>query len=250
MKKTILMIIAAFAACMCAYATDFKPETLKYKVMYKWGLISKKAGDVTITLSHKGDMYDARLTAATASWADKFYKVRDTLRAEIIKEGLLPVRYQKMAHESKDYNHDQVVYRREGGNVYGESSHKWYREGSLRRSQDTVLVAQGTTVDMLTAFYFMRTLKYETLQQGHVEKVNIYSGKRKELLTIKYMGKESVKTDGKTYQCFKVAFIFTSDGKKKSSDDMFAWISTDESRVPVKLEGKLPVGSVKCYLEE
>ncbi|MCM1452706.1 MAG: DUF3108 domain-containing protein [Clostridium sp.] len=250
MKKTIAILLACIAALAWAHAAEFSPETLKYKVMYKWGLINKKAGDVTITLASRNDIYDAELTAKTASWADKFYKVRDTLRSEIVKEGLKPLVYEKLAHESKDYNQDKVVYLRQGADVYGECTHKWFREGKLKRQQDTTLVAQGTTIDMLTAFYFMRTLPYETLSQGHVETVNIFSGKRKELLTIKYLGKEDVKTDGKTYPCFKVAFIFTSDGKKKSSDDMFAWITTDPKRLPVKLEGKLPVGSVKCFLEE
>lgn len=243
------MLLAILSVGM-ASAREFSPETLKYKVMYKWGLINKKAGDVTITLSSHGDKYDARLTASTASWADKFYKVRDTLRAEIVKEGLVPLKYQKFAHESKDYNRDQVVYRREGQDVFGECSHKWYREGTLKRSQDTILVAQGPTIDMLTAFYYMRTIPFETLTPGQVKKVNIFSGKRKELLTIKYVGQETVKNDGKSTQCYKVTFTFTSDGKKKSSDDMFAWISTDADRRPIKLEGKLPVGSVKCFLVE
>jgi len=250
MKKFIITLLATIIACAWAPAKEFSHETLQYKVMYKWGLINKKAGDVTISLTPKGRTYDAMLTASTASWADRFYKVRDTLRSEIRKDGLEPIIYQKFAHESKDYNRDEVIYRREDVNVYGDCSHRWFREGKLKRSQDTTLVAQGTTIDMLTAFYFMRTLQYENLPQHYVETVNIYSGKRKELLTIKYLGKENVKTDGKTYPCFKVAFIFTSDGKKKSSDDMFAWITNDERRLPVKLEGKLPVGSVKCFLVE
>lgn len=248
MKRYFTALLALIAAIAWVQARDLKPETLKYKVMYKWGLINKKAGDVTIALNTTDRTYQAQLTAATASWADRFYKVRDTLRSEIAKEGFKPLMYQKLAHESKDYNRDQVLYRRQGQNVYGDCSHKWYREGKLKRQQDTTLVAQGTTLDMLSAFYFMRSIPYENMQPGYVEKANIYSGKRKELLTIKYLGMESVKTDGKTYHCYKVAFLFTSDGKKKSSDDMFAWITADDSRIPVKLEGKLPVGSVKCFL--
>lgn len=252
MKKTICILITAILAAICANASDFKPETLKYKVMYKWGLINKKAGDVTITLRSVGDLYNAELSAQTAPWADRFYKVRDTLRSEIIKEGLRPLSYEKRAHESKDFNSDRVAYRYEGGSVYGDCSHRWFRDGELKRHRDTTLVAEGTTVDMLTAFYFMRTIPFASMAKGEARKVNIYSGKRKELLTIKYLGKEEVKNDGKVYDCFKVAFVFTSGdgGKKKTSDDMFAWITADDGRLPVKLEGKLPVGSVKCFLEQ
>ena len=31
---------------------------------------------------------------------------------------------------------------------------------------------------------------------------------------------------------------------KKSSDDMSAWISTDSRRIPLRIEGKLPVGKI------
>lgn len=60
-------------------------ERLTYDVMYKWGLINKKAGSValTTTLPSSGNRFKATLTGATAPWADKFYKVRDTLRGTI-----------------------------------------------------------------------------------------------------------------------------------------------------------------------
>jgi hypothetical protein len=100
---------------------------------------------------------------------------------------------------------------------------------------------------MLSAYYYMRQLPFESWDKGYVLTVNIFSGKRKELLTIRYVGTETITTDKKSYTCYHVKFLFTSDGRKKTSDDMDAWISTDSNRVPIKLEGKLPVGKVQCY---
>ena len=71
-------------------------------------------------------------------------------------------------------------------------------------------------------------------------------GKRKELLTIKYHGTQNVKVNGKNIPCYHITFMFTSDGRTKTSDDMSAWIATD-SRIPLKLEGKLKVGKVQCF---
>ena len=59
-------------------------------------------------------------------------------------------------------------------------------------------------------------------------------------------GIEEAKSDNKTYQCYHITFIFTSDGGKKTSDDMDAWISADTKRIPIRLEGKLPVGKIHC----
>ena len=54
-------------------------EKLNYIVTYKWGLIHKDAGEVEIYKKPKGDGYELKLVAKTKPWADRIYKVRDTL---------------------------------------------------------------------------------------------------------------------------------------------------------------------------
>ena len=92
----------------------------------------------------------------------------------------------------------------------------------------------------------LRAIPYDKWIPGQTETITIFSGKRKEDLTIKYHGIEYVKGDKKTYRCYHITFIFTSDGGRKTSDDMDAWISADSRRIPIRLEGKLPVGKVYC----
>ncbi|MDE6396058.1 MAG: DUF3108 domain-containing protein, partial [Muribaculaceae bacterium] len=60
-------------------AFKFSNEALNYKVMYKWGLVHKQAGHATLSLKKSGDEYVTNLTASSEKWADRFYKVRDTL---------------------------------------------------------------------------------------------------------------------------------------------------------------------------
>ena len=177
----------------------------------------------------------------------KFYRVRDTLNCRINKEGFESVFYEKISHEGNEDKHDVVRYRRQDATVFGDCSRLVKKDGKITKDEKRTLAATGTTVDMLTAFYYMRSLTFDKWQPGHVVTINIFSGKRKELLTIKYLGTETVKYDGKSYPCYHISFIFTSDGRKKTSDDMDAWISTSHDRIPVKLEGKLPVGKVRCF---
>lgn len=249
MKRCAILIISILSlSILSAFAQDFKSETLKYKVMFKWGLVNQKAGDVTISLNATPDMYYARLTAASVTWADKFFKVRDTLTCDIKREGFLPQIYVKHAHEGGTYENNVVAYSREGNVTYGHCTSIKEKDGKEKRNLKLTLEATGTTLDMFSAFYYMRALPFQNWKTGHVEKLNVFSGRKKELLTIKYDGKETVDYDGKKFDCYKITFLFTTDGKKKSSDDMQAWISADKKRVPIKLEGKLPVGSVKCFL--
>ena len=65
-----------------ASAWNVPKERVTYDIMYKWGLINKKAGSVALETHPDSatSQFRARLTAATAPWADKFYHVRDTLK--------------------------------------------------------------------------------------------------------------------------------------------------------------------------
>ncbi|MDE6285686.1 MAG: DUF3108 domain-containing protein, partial [Muribaculaceae bacterium] len=92
-------------------------------------------------------------------------------------------------------------------------------------------------------------MPFASWKPGHATTINIFSGKQQEKLTLKYQGIADVALNGKRHRCYHITFIFTGDGGKKTSDNMDAWISADEARVPLKLEGKLPVGKVQCFLD-
>lgn len=251
--RRVILVVLAMTFTLSMYGVKvpkhrFQDETIHYKVMYKWGLIHKQAGHATITLRNVGDKYHAQLIGTSEKWADKFYRVRDTLQSVVVVETFRPVIYRKLAHEGGDHKRDIVKYEYVGAKTIGKCTRKrWDDEGKLTRNEERTLEAYGSTVDMLSSFYFMRALPFNEWRPGQVTTLNIYSGKRKELLTLKYVGKGNVKCDNKNYETYHVKFTFTSEDGKKTSDDMDAWITTDSRRLPVKLEGKLKVGKVQCF---
>lgn len=255
LERLRLIFAAAMVSLLCSasiHATkitgNFQDESLNYKVMYKWGLVQKQAGRATLSIHTVGPQYHTQLTARSEKWADRFFKVRDTLSGVIMRETFTPMLYIKKSHEGDEHKHDQVKYIYSGARVIGDCTRqKWDKKGNLTLSESRKLEAYGTTVDMLSSFYFMRALPYQDWKEGHVITTNIYSGKRKELLTIKYMGIEKVKCNNTVYPCYHIRFTFTDNDRAKTSDDMDAWISTDSRHIPIKMEGKLKVGKVQCF---
>lgn len=244
-----LLVPAAAPAARTAVSTTFGNETFKYRVMFKWGLVNKQAGEAILTVNNQGENYRMLLTAKSAKWADRFYRVRDTLSGVIQREDFRPRVYTKMAHEGGERKHDEVRYTYSGNKVIGNCKRKkWDKHGKLVRDEERTLEATGATVDMLSSFLYMRGLPYNEWKPGHTASLNIYSGKEKELLTIKYIGETTIEISGKDYNVYHIRFKFTNGGGKKSSDDMDAWISTGPRREPLKLEGKLPVGKVQCFM--
>lgn len=248
MKKLILLLIITLCGSVVMAKNVFHDESVSYRVMYKWGLINKQAGTATLSIKDCGDHYTTCLTASSAPWADKFYCVRDTLNGIISKNGFLPTFYEKIAHEGNESKHDIVRFSYNGSAVTGQCTRRVVKKGKETVNQSLTLHSAGTTVDMLSSFYYMRSLPFETYTPGQQHTITIFSGKRKETLTIKYHGTDNIDIDGTKFHCYHITFIFTGDGGKKTSDDMDAWITTDARRLPVQLEGKLPVGKVKCML--
>ncbi|MDE6334896.1 MAG: DUF3108 domain-containing protein [Muribaculaceae bacterium] len=250
MKKLITtLIVLIVPAVLCIAGSIPGNETVRYRVMYKWGLINKQAGNAEIRLHDAGSHYTSRLVGRSEPWADKFFMVRDTLNGTMHKDGFRPIFYEKKAHEGSDDKHDTVRFEYGGdGSVTGHCTRRVVKKGELKTEQKQTLHASGPTVDMLTSFYYMRSLPFDKWKKGHKESINIFSGKRKETLTFEYNGIQFVQVGDKRYQCYHVTFKFTGDGGRKTSDNMDAWITTDTRRLPVQLEGKLVVGKVKCEI--
>lgn len=251
--RLLCIIIAIVCAATISVKADVwrvPKETLTYDVMYKWGLINKKAGSVSITTTvpNSGARFSSLLTGATAPWADRFYKVRDTLKATIDSRYFFPFKYEKIAFEGGDFSHDELVFTRMGDTTSASVIHRRKRKkDSEVKITNKELEATGPTVDMLSSFYYMRHQDYASMKAGETVRLNVFSGSQKEILTIHFVGIENVEVNHKNYPSYHITFTFTSGSGKKTSDNMDAWLSTTSAKIPLLLEGKLPVGKVRCF---
>lgn len=247
-SKILLFIIFLSNIVYSQGSKLFQPEKLHYTVTYKWGLIHKDAGKATLTLSEKGDRYDVMLAAKTLPWADRIYQVRDTLKASFTSS-LIPISYTKITHEKGKYNFDQIKYNKVGNTTYGKVSAQKLRDGVMK-VKNRELNATGPVYDMLSVFYYLRKLNYTKLSQNQVYKATVFSGSKKETITIRSLGKTTIKLrNGSEREAYHIQFKFTSDGGKKSSDDIDAYISTDSQHVPLYIVGKIAIGEVRAYLD-
>lgn len=230
-----------------ANAVYFANETLPYVITYKWGPVHKDAGEATLSLMNSGDRYSIILAARTKPWADKVFQVRDTLKATILAAPFRPLRYEKIAHEGGKYGRDIINYVYNGPTIRANVERVKIKNSETKR-QTKSFSSSAEAFDMLSIFYFLRTIDYSKIKKGHSIKKIIFSGSRSETITIRNLGEEVIKLrNDKKANTYHLRFNFTSNGGKKSSDDMDTWISTQPPHIPYRLEGNLPVGKVKCY---
>jgi len=244
--RKILFILISITTILSANASI--SEKLSYKVVYRWGLVNKTAGRAAFYLTESANgKSTARMYARTEPWADHFYKVRDTLISTFNTSTCIPTSYTRIAHEGGRYASDKVLFSR-SGNISSAKCIRLRRGKSDKTTSrtETTLSANGDAVDLLSSFYYLRKLDFSNMKIGETRVINIFSGKRKEILKITYNGPTRVKIDGKKTETLLVTFTFTSGQGKTTSKPIKAWLSPNGSHIPLKLVGELKIGRVEC----
>lgn len=247
-KILLILLLAVGGFNLKAAEPQFSNETLNYVISYKWGFIQKDAADATLTLVNRPNTYEIMLTASTLPWADKVFCVRDTLQSWISRTTMKPIKYIKTTHENGKYNKDVLTYSYNGYMVTGTCQRTKIVNGVTKNTVYKSTV-KGTTYDMLSIFYYIRTLDFANMTQGQTLKANILSGSSPELITIKNLGLSTAQMpSGKSYKCYHIQFTFTSDNGQSISAPMDTWITADNQHIPVMLIGTLPIGKVRAFL--
>ena len=246
--RSLLLILITIVTSLDSIAKDV--ETLSYKVVYRWGIVNKQAGRATFINEFDNDgICRAMMYARTEPWADSLYSVRDTLKSIYDSTTRLPYNYTRIAHEGGSYAHDQVIFSNNSNisSAYCVCLRRKKNESTTNRIE-TNLEANGPAVDLLSSFYYLRGLNFEKMQIGQSIVINIFSGKRKEILKITYTGLDSIKINNNEEKCHKIIFTFSSKSGKTTSSPIKAWLSTDAKCIPMKIEGELKIGKVQCIL--
>ena len=248
--KIILTLLLSLIASISAYADNHSTETLHYKVIYRWGLVNKQTGRATFVLKNVSpEKSRAVMFARTEPWADKFFRVRDTLISVFDTETRLPSVYNRIAHEGGRYAKDIVSFTKSGNTTSAICRRtRLGKKATVPTISESSLSAEGDAVDLLSSFYYLRHMDFKSLNAGHTKQIYIFSGKKKEILKITYHGIENIKIDSRTEPTYKVTFTFTSDQGKTTSKPIKAWISTAPGQIPLKIEGELKIGKVQCLI--
>lgn len=247
LRHTILAVLLWSATSMGAQAQNLpglQPELLSYDVIYQLGFLWKRAATATLQLTENPQSYHSVLQAKTLPFADNIFRVRDTLVSTMQRNNkLVPIYYAKLADEGGTYRKDEVNYTYDGLETTGKI--RLYRP-KRNAVEDYILTEPGIVYDMLSIFYVIRSFDFRNMEMNQIYKTKIFSGKSLEYLNIEYLGQEILKQNKKEYSTFKVRFRFYDDTGKKTSDNISAWIGIDDRRIPLKVEGKLPLGSMKA----
>lgn len=222
-------------------------ETLVYRVHY--GVID--AGEATIQVTHDTLKFNNRKTlhvvgtGTSKSAFDWFFKVRDRYDTWMDEETLLPHLFLRRIDEggfiiNQDYRFSQskntVNVKRSGTD-------------SGRSTDGASYTLPNATHDIISAFYFARSLNMSGIKPGDVITVQTFFDEEVFPLKVKFIGRETLKTKIGKVRCIKLRPIIQQGRVFKEEEDLTMWVSDDINRVPIRLQANVLVGSIKMDIK-
>jgi len=102
--------------------------------------------------------------------------------------------------------------------------------------------------DMLSSFYFMRTLDFRNAKEDDIFIVPAFVDNKVEYLRIKYKGREEIEIRNGKFKCLKFNPLVLKGRVYKADEDLTVWISDDDNKIPILIQSKIIVGSIKAEL--
>lgn len=211
-------------------------EKLTYRLSY--GLLD--AGEAVLTVDNTSkkvrgrELWKVRGVGKTISAFEWFYKVNDIYESYMDKEGMFPWLFVRRVNE--------------GGYIINQDYTFYQHKKVVDNGKGKKFGVPNMVQDMISAFYYARTLNYDNAKVGDIYGVNIFLDDELYPTKIKYKGKEIVKTRRGKVRCHKFAPVVQEGRIFKSEDDLTIWITDDENKIPIVAKAKIQVGSLKMHL--
>ncbi|PKP18770.1 MAG: DUF3108 domain-containing protein [Bacteroidetes bacterium HGW-Bacteroidetes-21] len=248
----LIVLLWAFrseAQCYSNNTTFKNGERISYNIWYQWGPVWVEAG--TARFHSDSMMYNNQPAYRIRSWGnsleswDWFFKVRDFYEVYMQISPLKPLEFSRKNMEGGFFVDNHYVFDYQKNVIYSKT------ENTDKKARQDTLAIKSCTHDLLSAIIYTRNLDYSKVQVNQKIPVQIIIDAEFYPLYLRYLGKETIKgKDKKTYKCIKLSVMLVEGTMFNAGENMTVWVTDDNNHVPVLIEAKILVGSVKAYLNE
>ena len=247
MRRIGLLIVMLLWGCSLFSQSKFPPvERLVYSGYYNWGFIWIQAGKVEFSLAKSEKYPDADKLVAVGyslpSW-DWIFTVRDTLISHHNSKTFLPYEFSRKAHEGNYHKTFDYTFNYKDSVIYGNIN----KIGKYKRIDTIPMLPE--TYDMLSVAWMARELDFDKYKKNDLIPVKILIDSKVYELYVRYLGVNKTKIAGRKQECYVFSPLLVEGDVFKGGENMKVWVSKDEYRLPLMVEAKILVGSVKAVLD-
>ena len=237
------MRLSLFIVFLFFTSSVFSQTNLPYKVgeyaAYKvsFGPIWVGYADLEIaeikTINQKPSFYIVG-KGKTAPFFDWFFKVRDIYETFIDTSTLLPLEFNREVNEGGHLINQQYSFSHKDSNV---------------TTQDSIFVIPANAQDMLSALFYARTFKKESIFDGESFYIPIFMDDENYYLEIKYLQNEVLDTKFGKINCMVFQPKMQEGRVFEDGEEMKIWITDDKNHLLIKVETKIWAGIIKAVLD-
>lgn len=244
--KIIVLFITFFASFLVSIAAQdelrkvkneaFRQgEVLKFRIHY--GLFD--AGEATLEVKEELQKFGGRdcyhmigngKSVGAFNW---FFKVRDRYESIIDREAMVPWLFIRRVNE--------------GGYIINQNVSFNHFTDSAKSEKATILIPENTQ-DLISSFYYARTLDFSQAKEGDVFQISGYLDDAIIPLNLKFIGRETIDSKKGKFRCIKLRPMLQEGRIFKDKEDMTIWVSDDKNKIPIRVQTDILIGSIKMDL--
>jgi hypothetical protein len=215
-------------------------EKLTFSVYYQSAVTGKvTAGEATLEIKKKPVTKSGRETyhivghGLSKGAFNFFFKVDDKFETYIDEQALIPWYFTRRTREGGYKKDDEVTFHQHRG---------------LAVSRNAVKRIPENTQDILSVFYYARTLDITGVKPNESFPLSFFLDDSLYVSKIVFLGREQIKTRLGTINCLKFKPMVLKGEVFNEPYPMELWITDDLNRLPVMLKTAVIVGSAKIEL--
>ncbi len=250
-KQYILVTILFFMGLNFAFSQQTninrKPEYMKFDVQY--GILD--GGQVEIKVDTGLQYIDGKVCHKIGMWAQTvgmvgwFSKINNEWYSLVDTTTKLPYKFVRNIQENN--------YRLKEVSTYDRAKSEVFVSTQTDTSEFKVNVYKTSAFahDLVSAYFAFRFYDFADVRKKDTLSIPVFIEDKQYIFKMRYIGKKKIKTIfGKKTKAIVISPIMPPNKMFKSGDDIRAYFSDDEFKIPLKMEAELVVGSIEAELKE
>ncbi len=235
-KQTITGLTIILLSYFSVQAQAFKSgEKISYNISLGPIVIGKAEMIIDEITVKNRKVYKSAMAFGTINSAEVLFKIEDIYESYFDAQTFLPLKAIRNINEESYHSYNEVLFYRTRSEVKSKKSgiHK----------------VPNNIKDLISTLYYARSKKLSSLKPDEELTFQMYFSDKVQTFSIKYIGIKKINTIFGETECLIFNPLIKSN-KIISSEEINVYITNDFKKVPVRIELKLPAGSVKIELSE
>ncbi len=252
MKKLIPIILLPFFLISASAGDGYRHipsdafgagEKITYRVHY--GFVTAGEAelriDKNIHMINERPTYRIEIKGRTTGLADKLYNVNNIWGTYLDTSAVVPHQFYRNIEEG-NYRKNEVVH-------FQQLTQKAVVTDLSKNGKEIVgseaFEVPAHVQDMVSGYYFLRTLNYKKVKAGDVIGVDAFFDKEVYDFKVKFLGREKIKTDIGKINALVISPLLPENRLFVGENAVKIWLSDDEHKIPLKIRANMYVGAIE-----